>query len=449
MTNARSEHSATLLPSGKVLVVGGRDFHGGSGTSTVWASAELYDPQSGTWSSAGQLDAPRFLHTATLLPSGKVLITGGENTTSTPVTTSQVYDPVTGAWSLATAPGNTPGERFNHTATLLPSGKVLAAGGQTSLTPPIDPLSSVGLYEAVTSWPENLRPRVNSISISRSSSLLELTVNGDNLWTKPEGSSGNHQSSVTNTPVITLRAVDGSGEWPLTLTEFSRTVLKANTTNQTDPDPDPDQPFLPHYLLVVRVNTLSSGGIALLDPAPPAAPRITLPIDGGWVNTATPRFEGSAEPLAVVTLTEDSHELGSIQATDGGIWSIQIQPGQELTETVHTVKATATDWAGNSSPHPTSVTFEVDTTRPPSPEVRSPSNGARLNTQHPTFHGTTEPFSTVSLRNGATSLGSFTAGDGGTWQIVSTESLDEGSHTVLAEATDRANNTSLQPTSVT
>src|SRR5947207_475805 len=67
---ARRGHTATLLPNGKVLVAGG------FGTS-ILASAELYDPASGTWSATGNLITGRSGHTATLLPSGKVLIAGG------------------------------------------------------------------------------------------------------------------------------------------------------------------------------------------------------------------------------------------------------------------------------------------------------------------------------------------------------------------------------------
>src|SRR5438132_1514358 len=68
---AREDHTATLLPSGKVLVAGGYD-----NTSNVLSSAELYDPAAGTWTATGSLTARRF-HTATLLPSGKVMVAGG------------------------------------------------------------------------------------------------------------------------------------------------------------------------------------------------------------------------------------------------------------------------------------------------------------------------------------------------------------------------------------
>src|SRR5437764_3442146 len=72
--NGRYYHTATMLPSGKVLVAGGAAI-GGPTTS----SAELYDPATGTWTDTGSLGTARERHTATLLPSGKMLVTGGYN----------------------------------------------------------------------------------------------------------------------------------------------------------------------------------------------------------------------------------------------------------------------------------------------------------------------------------------------------------------------------------
>ena len=72
MATARSCHTATLLPNGKVLITGGVN-----GTSTTLASAELYDPAMGSFSTTGSMTAARSGHTTTLLPNGKVLVTGG------------------------------------------------------------------------------------------------------------------------------------------------------------------------------------------------------------------------------------------------------------------------------------------------------------------------------------------------------------------------------------
>jgi predicted secreted protein len=128
LATARYGHVATLLPSGEVLVAGG---FGGPSPGVWLASAELYDPGTGTWRATGSLVSNRSGATATLLPSGKVLVAGGRNYffpahVQRTLSSSELYDPVTGTWS---ATGLMAARREGHSATLLPSGNVLAAGG--------------------------------------------------------------------------------------------------------------------------------------------------------------------------------------------------------------------------------------------------------------------------------------------------------------------------------
>jgi hypothetical protein len=125
MTVSRYSHTASRLLDGRVLVAGGFDFD-----FIQLASAELYNPATGTWTNAGSLTSPLVGHTSTVLPNGKVLVAGGIWFSGGygPLTTSRVqqYDPANGSW---TYPGSLAQPRYGHTATLLPSGKVLAAGG--------------------------------------------------------------------------------------------------------------------------------------------------------------------------------------------------------------------------------------------------------------------------------------------------------------------------------
>ncbi len=129
MAEVRKGHTATVLTTGpdagKVLVTGGSRR---APSNTATAGCELYDPATGTWSATGSLNESRSAHTATLLPSGQVLVAGGQYTIAPSNRTSgELYDPHTGTWSLA-APMSDP--RAAHTATLLWSGKVLIAGGR-------------------------------------------------------------------------------------------------------------------------------------------------------------------------------------------------------------------------------------------------------------------------------------------------------------------------------
>lgn len=123
MNEIRSEHTATLLPSGKVLVAGGND-------SAL--KGEVYDPETNTWQLTAPSHDPRRGHQATLLPDGRVLITGGyfwvSQIAKTFLSSAEIFDPNTQTWTLA-EPMSMP--RESHTATLLPNGTVLVTGGQT------------------------------------------------------------------------------------------------------------------------------------------------------------------------------------------------------------------------------------------------------------------------------------------------------------------------------
>jgi N-acetylneuraminic acid mutarotase len=171
MAAARQGHTATLLPSGKVLVAGG--FDGGPGSvGGAFATAELYDPVANTWSAAASMSVGHAAHTATLLPNGKVLVAGGDY----PATDSaELYDPVANTWSSAGTMGT---DRTDHTATLLQNGKVLVAGGYAS-TGTGQAVSTAEIYDPVA----NTWSPAGGMSTARSYHTATLLPSGTVLVT--------------------------------------------------------------------------------------------------------------------------------------------------------------------------------------------------------------------------------------------------------------------------
>ncbi|MGH9077516.1 MAG: choice-of-anchor D domain-containing protein, partial [Acidimicrobiales bacterium] len=148
MMESRAFFAATLLPSGKVLMAGGD-------SELMGSTSELYDPATGTFSgltdlSTGSGPLNRYDFTATLLNNGNVLAAGGSNVDNDPASAAQnsaeLYDPATNTWS-ATASMTT--SRLEHTATLLGDGDVLVAGGQSN-SPTTGTTASAELYHPAT-----------------------------------------------------------------------------------------------------------------------------------------------------------------------------------------------------------------------------------------------------------------------------------------------------------
>ncbi|HHJ39639.1 MAG TPA: hypothetical protein ENJ86_09295 [Methylothermaceae bacterium] len=129
MVMPRSGHTATLLPNGLVLVVGGRTVNEAGVTSTT-ATAEIYNPSTGTWRTTGAMNVPRYRHTATLLRDGRVLVVGGccERVygRKRALNSAEIYDPSTETWVLVSSMSE---RRRSHTAHILADGSVLIAGG--------------------------------------------------------------------------------------------------------------------------------------------------------------------------------------------------------------------------------------------------------------------------------------------------------------------------------
>jgi uncharacterized protein (TIGR03437 family) len=194
--------TTTLLASGKILIAGGE----GKDYDATLNEASLFDPHSGSLESTGLLLFSREIHTATLLPNGHVLIVGGYDgdayDTGVPVLTdAEDYDPSTGSFSSA---GRLVYIRQGQTATLLPDGTVLVAGGRNDT-------AIAELY-----IPPYLPPYVPPLRAGSAASLTGplapeslASLFGSNLAAATE--SADHLSPPISLGGISLRVIDSSG----------------------------------------------------------------------------------------------------------------------------------------------------------------------------------------------------------------------------------------------
>ncbi|HEX4209258.1 MAG TPA: hypothetical protein VHY56_02605, partial [Candidatus Binataceae bacterium] len=143
MNSVRAKQSATLMHDGRVLIAGG-----GDASATAQNSAEVYDPASGKFTTVPPMNSPRKEQQAILLSNSNVLLIGGVDAAGRVLASAELFDPVTNHFTFTTTafPGsgaNMSDGRYENSATLLPDGRVLIAGGSDSVTF----LNTAELYE--------------------------------------------------------------------------------------------------------------------------------------------------------------------------------------------------------------------------------------------------------------------------------------------------------------
>ncbi len=202
MNQTHVNHTATLLPDGRVLIADGLGlFDGDEETLNV---VEWFDPATGSWTT-GNAGHPRFSASATLLPDGRILLYGGETfsreTGLIPQFSADLLDPATGNTDRVAE-----GARFWHTATLLPDGTVLLAGGGIAS-------SYITSPENVTTWFENTREErfIPATGQRQVTTPMSIHRHGHTATLLPDGTvmiAGGNFYVETQTPYLQLPAQD-------------------------------------------------------------------------------------------------------------------------------------------------------------------------------------------------------------------------------------------------
>jgi uncharacterized repeat protein (TIGR03803 family) len=191
MSDSHFAGTATMLPNGQVLIVGGEN-----NQQNFIASAELYDSSSGTWTNTGSLQQGRESFASALLSDGKVLAVGGWD--GGEISSAEIYDPNAGTWTNA-APMNFAAD--SQTATLLPDGTVLVAGGSDNG----NALTNALLYNPVNDTWTNTSP----LNVARAGHVATLLPNGQVLVVGGGGNSAEIYDPNAGTWTLVASMIDG------------------------------------------------------------------------------------------------------------------------------------------------------------------------------------------------------------------------------------------------
>lgn len=293
----RSNHTATMLNNGMVLIAGGSDYSG-----NALSSAELYNPTTGTFASTGSLSTARMFHTATLLSNGMVLIAGGSSYygLGEPLSSVELYNPSSGTFSVT---GSLNTARSSHTATLLNNGMVLIAGGSDVNG---NPLASAELF-SVGGGTFAFTGNLNTARTQQGATILSsgevLIVGGD----------ANSDSELYNPTPGTFAS---NGTLPSPLTSIILTPLSAGNVLVTGGSGNPEL-----YCPSLGGFCTTTGGFEYL---PQPGTSDTLLSSGSVLFAGGPYGAGGPSTTASIFTLGQPGQIGitSISPTSGGVGTV-------------------------------------------------------------------------------------------------------------------------------
>jgi VCBS repeat-containing protein len=330
--------------------------------------------------------------------------------------------------------------------------------GQHNLTTTVtDPAGNVGPASSVV---------IVIVDTLAPAAATDLQLSNDSSGTLVPVAAGGTTNDVT--PVLSGRAEPGSivtvsdgnsdlgsvivgndGNWSFTSPTLDPGTYSLTTT-VTDPAGNVGAASAPITFTIDTTAPPAPGGVQLSNDSSGTP----LPISSGAAtNDATPVMSGTAAAGSTVTVSDGGTVLGTVTVGSGGTWSFTTPA---LNEGNHSLTATVTSPAGNTSAPSTPIVVTVDTTPPAAATGLQLSNnegaspvpiaaGGTTNDTTPALSGTAEAGSIVTVSDGNTVLGSVTVGSNGSWTFTPATPLSAGEHTLSTTVTDAAGN--IAPTS--
>jgi hypothetical protein len=407
LNTARQYHRSILLDDGRVLALGGE----GPSWATL-ASAELYDPATDTWTLTGSLSAPRSYHGAVRLSDGKVLAIGGGDYTT--AFTSELYDPATGTWTLS---GSTATDWSNPLTALLADGRVLVAGGYTPTAEVYDP--------ATGTWSPTGFPALN-----RYAATATLLPDGRVLV-----AGGMSQTSGSQEVAVSELYDPATGVWSLGASLQGWRSMHATSLLQDG-----------RVLVVGGMGStdyvdLSSAEVLLLDVDDVTAPTATLtsPAEGASVEGEVLLTASASDDYSVARV--EFYAGDTLIGTDGSApFSVSWYTPWNVANGPYVLTARAYDASGNlGTSAPVSILVNNDVT-PPTVTVTSPAADSTLQGLISLSADALDDsgVNRVEFWDGGTLLGiDYEAPYSLSWN---TTGVSNGGHTLTAKAYDAAGN---------
>ncbi|WP_313759202.1 Ig-like domain-containing protein [Atlantibacter hermannii] len=322
-----------------------------------------------------------------------------------------------------------------------------------------DPLGRISEESAATTLIVDTAAPATATAISvsddveggKSGPLINGDITNDNQPTiSGEAEAGSTITLYDGDTVIGQVTADAEGKWRFTpetaLAEGEHTL----TVKVSDAAGNTSAASSGITITIDSLAPASASDITLNDDVGSSKGTLT---DGSVTDDNKPSLSGKAEKGSTVTIYDGETAIGTTTADEQGQW--QFTPDNALADGEHSFTVKVTDTAGNTSPASSALTVTVDTLAPTAPVIAqvndnvapaqgSVENGKATNDTTPTFSGTAEAGSTVTLYEGDKIIGSVVTDEDGKWIFTpdSDQALTEGEHHITARATDAAGNVS-------